>query len=371
MYIDALDFYYVVHPLKEPWTTAYGSDDAIHTVVTRMTSGTTTAWSESSPLAAPTYSPECAIGVFEIASRFLAPLVVGRSFASAEALQDAMAPIKGNPFAHATIEMAWWVMASALQDKPLHVLLGASQGPVETGADFGVQPSIDGLLERIDQAFQAGYQRVKLKVMPGWDLTMLQAVRSTFPKGVFHIDCNSGYSLETDLAFFKALDPLNLAMIEQPLHHTDLIDHARLQKQLDTPICLDESINSVYAAKKALELGACRFINLKPGRVGGFLNTVIINRLCAQAGVGNWVGGMLESAVGASLCLECAMLPNMTYPSDLFPSDVFYETELSVERLTHSAPGQMTSRNLAGNPFVPDPQVLEERTVTHVHIAAS
>lgn len=367
MTIDALDFYYVAHPLKEPWTTAYGSDDTIHSVLTCMTSGSVTAWSESSPLYAPTYSPECAISVFEVASRFLAPMVLHQSFESAEAINQAIEPIKGNPFAHAAIEMAWWVLQSAMTQKPLHVCLGGTSQPVAAGADFGVQSSIDRLIERIDSAFQAGFQRVKLKVKKGWDLEMLRAVRSTFPNGVFHIDCNSGYSLEKDWPFFKAIDPLGLAMIEQPLYHADVIDHAELQRRMQTPICLDESINSVYMAEKALDLKACRFINIKPGRVGGLYNTLIINKLCMSAGVGNWIGGMLESAVGAGICIECATLPNMTYPNDLFPSDNYYEEELSKERIELSAPGQMLPSQRFGNPFIPDPDVLKKRTIRQVH----
>ncbi|NLM78054.1 MAG: o-succinylbenzoate synthase [Ruminococcaceae bacterium] len=367
MTIDALDFYYVAHPLKEPWTTAYGSDDTIHSVLTCLTSGSVTAWSESSPLQAPTYSPECAIGVFEIASRFLAPLVLHQSFASAEEVNLAMAPIKGNPFAHAAIEMAWWVLHSKETQKPLHVCLGGTTQPVSAGADFGIQESFDHLIKCIDHAFQAGFQRVKLKVKPGWDLEMLRAVRSTFPNRVFHIDCNAGYSLENDWPFFKAIDPLGLAMIEQPLHYADVIDHAQLQKRMQTPICLDESIHSVYMAEKAIDLGACKFINIKPGRVGGLLHTLHINKLCASAGVGNWIGGMLESAVGSGICIECATLPNMTYPNDLFPSDNYYREELSEQRIELSAPGQMMPSLKPGNPFIPDPEILKKRTIRHVH----
>ena len=174
-----------------------------------------------------------------------APLVLGQSFESAEEINQAMACVKGNPFAHAAIEIAWWTMQSKLTKTPLHTLLGGSDDEIDTGADFGRQPSLDRLMERIDGAIREGYKRIKLKAMPGWDLEMLQAVRSTFPKFTFHIDCNAGYTLD-DLPMFEKIDKLGLAMIEQPLFHADVVDHAKLQSRLETPICLDESISSVY-----------------------------------------------------------------------------------------------------------------------------
>ena len=162
--------YYVAHPLIEPWTTAYGSDPVIYSVMVKLTSGGETSWSESCPFLAPTYSPECAYGAYYVASEFLAPLVLGQSFDSAEEINQAMACVKGNPFAHAAIEIAWWTMQSKLTKTPLHTLLGGSDDEIDTGADFGRQPSLDRLMERIDGAIREGYKRIKLKAMPGWDL---------------------------------------------------------------------------------------------------------------------------------------------------------------------------------------------------------
>ena len=156
MRIDALDVYYVAHPLIEPWTTAYGSDPVIYSVMVKLTSGGETSWSESCPFLAPTYSPECAYGAYYVASEFLAPLVLGKSFESAEEINQAMACVKGNPFAHAAIEIAWWTMQSKLTKTPLHTLLGGSDDEIDTGADFGRQPSLDRLMERIDGAIREG-----------------------------------------------------------------------------------------------------------------------------------------------------------------------------------------------------------------------
>jgi O-succinylbenzoate synthase len=188
--------------------------------------------------------------------------------------------------------------------------------------------SVDDLLRAIAKAVEEGFPRVKLKFRPGWDLPMLRAVRREFPDHVFHIDCNSGYRL-TDLDLFRQIDEFNLAMIEQPLAHDDLNDHAKLQQAIRTPVCLDESITSLDRARQALELGSCRYVNVKPGRVGGLTPAVAIHDLCRSAGVPCWVGGMLESAIGAKLCVALAMLDNFTYPADIFPSRRFYAQDLA------------------------------------------
>ena len=367
MYIDAIDVYYVTHPLIEPWTTAYGSDPVIHSVMVKMTSGSECAWSESTPFMAPTYSPECAFGAYHVASEFLAPLVLHKDFKDAKEINEAMTVIKGNPFAHAAIEIAFWTLQSKITKTPLHTLLGGSDDEVDVGADFGRQASIDVLLERIDGAIKSGFKRIKLKAMPGWDIDMLRAVRSAFPKFTFHIDCNSGYTLES-LPLFKEIDKLGLAMIEQPLFHADVIDHAKLQRELETPICLDESITSPYMEEKALELGACRIINIKPGRCGGLYNAKKINEMAESAGVGCWIGGMLESSVGAGICLELASMSNMVYPSDLFPSSRFYTEEISDNEVVFSSPAKMKPSNAFGNAFVPNEARLKARTVAHKHL---
>ncbi|WP_343208494.1 o-succinylbenzoate synthase [Anaerolentibacter hominis] len=367
MRIDALDVYYVENPLKNPWTTAYGSDPSIYSVLVKMSSGSYSAWAEACPLYAPTYSPEYARGVYEVITRFLSPLVLGKEFETPEDINRALAVVKGNPFAKSGLEMAWWTLRSKMTQKPLHELLGGSYHEVETGADFGIQDSIDTLLGLIDQAFQDGYKRVKLKVKPGWDYEMLRAVRTAFPNGVFHIDCNSGYTPE-DLPLFQKIDKLGLAMIEQPLFHADLVQHARLQARLETPLCLDESINSYEAAEAAAELNACGYINIKPGRVGGLYPSLRINRLCQEAGIGNWIGGMLETSIGVGICAELATIGNMTYPSDIFPSDYLYPEEISENKVVLSSPGKIMPSLVPGNGYVPEKEKLWKRTLEKVHL---
>lgn len=368
MIIDRIDIYHVAMPLLYPWRTAYGEDAAAESVLVQMHSQGCSAWGESAPLAAPCYSPEWAGGVFALVRDWLAPAIVGQDVTSGEDLQQRLAHFKGNPFAKAALDTAWWVLAATLAEKPLHIMLGATRNAVDVGADFGVMDSIEELLPCVDQAVQAGFRRIKLKFRPGWDLPMLQAVRNRHPHAVIHIDLNSGYRLE-DLELFRRLDEFNLAMYEQPLGYDDLIDHARLQAQIRTPICLDESISSLARARSAIELRSCRYVNIKPGRVGGLTPAVAIHNLCREAGIPCWVGGMLESAVGARICAALAMLDNFTYPADIFPSRRFYAQDLAEPELElcTSAEGspQVCCPNLPGIGTAPHPERLKQLTVAH------
>jgi O-succinylbenzoate synthase len=328
MRIDRIELYHVAMPLIYPWRTAYGEDVACHSVVCRMTSGSAEAWGESAPLTAPCYSPEWGGGIFVTARDWFAPAIVGQDISSGEDVQRRLAHFKGNPFAKAILDNTWWSLQSVITGRPLHELLGGTRKHVAVGADFGVMDSIDDLLTGVGEAVQAKFPRVKLKFRPGWDVDMLRAVRKQHPTQTFHIDCNSGYRL-TDLPLFRQIDEFNLAMIEQPLAHDDVVDHARLQAAIRTPVCLDESVSAVRHVEQALALKSCRYVNIKPGRVGGLTNAVAIHNICKAAGIPCWVGGMLESSVGASQCVALAMLDNFTYPADIFPSRRFYHADLA------------------------------------------
>jgi O-succinylbenzoate synthase len=233
---------------------------------------------------------------------------------------------------------------------------------VAAGSDFGVQDSLDLLLEKIQGAVDQGFKRTKLKVRPGWDLEMLRVVREAFPRHTFHIDCNSGYSLD-DLSFFQAVDRLGLAMIEQPLFHRDLHDHAQLQRQLDTPICLDESITSLRDFDLALKLGSCRYLNLKIGRVGGLSVAKRLHDRAQEAGLPCWVGGMLESGIGGGLSIELAGLANFTYPADLFPSAFFYRQDLTEPELVLNPDCTFSLSTVPGTPYRPHLDRIAARTL--------
>ena len=352
MKIDRIELSLVAMPLISPWRTAYGEDAAIHAVLCRMVSGSIDGWGESAPFAAPCYSPEWAGGAYALVRDRLAPTLIGHDISSGDQLQSLLAIYKGNPFAKAVLDTAWWSLHAKREGCPLAELLGATRKAIPVGADFGVMDSQDELLESVDRAVEERFPRIKLKFRPGWDLPMLNAVRERQPDYPMHIDCNSGYRI-SDAKLFEQVDEFGLEMIEQPLQHDDVYDHARLQQRIRTPICLDESIVSVDRARQALELGSCGYVNIKPGRVGGLTNAVAIHDLCRDAGIPCWVGGMLESAVGSAHCTALAMLDNFTYPADIFPCSRFYHEDLA-------DPPLELHRDSAGVPSVRAPDVLPE-----------
>jgi len=365
MKIDRIELYHVAMPLIYPWRTAYGEDAAIDSVLCRMWSGSVYGWGEGAPFAAPCYSPEWAAGLFALARDWLAPALLGKDIPSGENLQDRLAIYKGNPFAKAVLDTAWWSLSANLAGKPLHVVLGATRDEVPVGNDFGVKDSIDDLLQSVGKAVEEGFPRVKLKFRPGWDIPVLTAVRRQHPEYTFHIDCNSGYRL-TDLPMFEQIDSFGLAMIEQPLQHDDLIDHAHLQSRIRTPVCLDESITTPRQAEQAVELKSCQYVNIKAGRVGGLTHAVAIHDICRDAGIPCWVGGMLESSTGVSISAALGMLDNFTYPGDIFPSSWLYHEDLAdppVE-LHCSSAGVPSVRAPAQLPE-PVPERLEKLTVQH------
>jgi len=368
MKIYRIHVYHVDMPLVSPFRTAFGDDWTIGSVLVRMESGGVYGWGEASP-GLPTYSAESAQGALLTIREFLAPRLIGRDVDSGGELQRLLSPIKDNRFAKGALDLAWWDLLARTRGEPLYRVLGGADPVVDVGADFGVQDRIDQLLELVGEAVAAGFKRIKLKYRPGWELEMLRSVRGSFPDATIHIDCNSRYTL-ADLDMFKALEAFNLAMIEQPLAHDDLVDHAKLAAQLATPICLDESITSLNKARKAIELGSARYVNIKTGRVGGLTCAVAIHDLCRDAGVPCWVGGMLESAVGSSHNLALATLGNFTYPADVFPSSRFYAEDLAGPEVALSGPGQITCRDVPGCGAEPAPKRLEAMTVEQATIGA-
>ena len=367
MKIDSIDIFRVAMPLVYPFRTAYGDEHVIESVIVGMRSGDLVGWGESAPGAAPSYSPEWAGGVFTMLRDIAAPRLSGCDIEDGSDLQERLAFIKGNPFAKGALDAAWWDLTAQAQGVPLWRLIGGQRETVDVGADFGVMEEVDSLLAVISEAVDNGYHRVKLKYRPGWDLPVVEAVRNRFPGLVMHIDCNSSYTLD-DLPMFRELDRFGLAMIEQPLAYDDLFDHAVLQSGIDTPVCLDESITSPRKARAACELGACRYINIKPGRVGGITPSLEIHRIASEAGIPCWVGGMLESAIGASHCLALATLPNIAYPSDIFPTDRFYEHDVGIPAMIHSSPGCFTPHDNPGIGVSPDRERLEAVICERAHV---
>ncbi len=367
MKIDRLEIYRVAMPLISPFNTAFGDTDTVESIIVKLVSGNTVGWGETAPWRYPAYTSESAAGAYLTIVNFLAPLVIGKDIDSGGTLQKIFSSVKGNPFAKAGIDLAWWDCQARIEGKPLCELIGGTVKDVDVGADFGVMESHELLLAEIGKAIGNGFKRVKLKYRPGWELEMIKAVRKEFPDHTFHVDCNSAYTL-ADERMILALDDYDLAMIEQPLMNDDIIDHAALQKKLKMPICLDESINSIDKARKAIQMQACGWINIKPGRVGGITNAIAIHDICQNNNIPCWIGGMLESSIGGQHCLALSTLPNIKYPSDIFPTDRFYTRDLGSIPMEMSGPGTMTISDTPGIGVEADKKMLEQLTIESVAI---
>jgi o-succinylbenzoate synthase len=366
MKIDAIDIYWVRIPLAFVWKTSYADQRDTDTILVRMESEGQHAWGESCPPYIPAYSAEHTGAAFHTLREHMAPRIVGQRLETSQDLLDRISFIKGNEFARAALDIGWWVLDAKRRGLPLHRALGGTADRVAVGADFGVQDSIDILLKKIQEAIDQGFPRIKLKFRPGWDVPMVDAVRSTFPDFTFHVDCNAAYTAaDTDL--FRALDRYHLAMIEQPLADDgmSLVNHADLQKKIGTPVCLDESAQSLAHVKAAIRLGSCKVVNIKMARVGGLTASREIQALCAEHGIPCWVGGMLESAIGGAICAELATLPNFTYPGDIFPSSYFYRNDIGKPEIVLSGRGEVATSQVPGIAQEPEPDLLNRWTVEH------
>ena len=366
MKIEHIDMYRVCNPIKHPYTTAFGTQNAFNSVVVGLRSGELTGWGEASPGGGPFFSADTDKTCFSIARDFIVPRLLGRELETPEELQALLAPIRGYNFAKAAFDVAFWDLYCQTRQIPLKRGIGGTKEKAEIGYCFGVLKNFDELLAGIDRVTKAGYPRVKLKFCPGWECDMLQAVRSAFPKLTIHIDCNSAYTL-ADLPMLKSLDRFGLAMIEQPLAHDDLIDHAKLQQEIATPICLDESITTLKFAQQAIEIGACKSINIKYGRVGGITPALEIHKLCGESGTGCWMGGMGESSLGTTVVANLATLPYNDYPSDISPAEKFYVENLGSPVLETDALGTYTLSDAPGLAVVPNATVLEKYKQEELH----
>ena len=275
----------------------------------------------------PYYSSETNAGAWHIIKDFLAPLVLGRSFRDPRQVFPAMARVRGHNMAKAAVEMAAFDLAARRQNVPLSQLLGGTRAAIPSGVSIGIQDSLEQLAAKVEQELAAGYRRIKIKIKPGWDVSAVETIRARFGAIKLMVDANAAYTLG-DAAHLAALDRFDLMMIEQPLEYDDVRDHAELQRRIATPVCLDESIHSVRAAEEALALGACRIINIKPGRLGGYRESIRVHDLCAEQRIPVWHGGMLESGIGRAHNVHLASLPNFTLPGDIAASRRYFSPDL-------------------------------------------
>jgi O-succinylbenzoate synthase len=327
MKIDRLELRLCRLPLVSFFETSFGRSYDRTFLLARVDGGGHEGWGEGVAEANPYYSSETTETAWHIITSFLAARVLGREFAHPDAVFDAMRPIRGHNMAKAVVEMAAWDLFARQQDQPLSRVLGGTRTRIASGVSIGIQDSLAQLKDKIARELDAGYQRIKIKIKPGWDIDAVEMVRREFGDIALMVDANAAYTL-ADAAHLARLDPHHLMMIEQPLEYDDVMDHVELQGKIKTPICLDESIHTVRIARDAIAAGACRIINIKPGRVGGHRESVRLHDLCAAHGIPVWHGGMLETGIGRAHNIHLASLPNFTLPGDIAASKRYYAPDL-------------------------------------------
>ncbi len=370
MHIDSLELFHVALPLARPQPSPLGPIDRLQTVLVAVKSGAAVGWGEASPGGAPLAGPDWAGGVFGCLRDWIAPLLVGKDFASGEDLQTVLAPIQGNRYAKAALDTAWWDLAARLQEKPLHRLLGGGDEPLDLGVSFDRMDTIDELLAAMRRAFDAGYARVELKFRPGWDVSMLNIVRQEFGTERLHIDVEGGLGLE-NLEMLCRLDDFMLAMIEQPLPAHDLVGHAMVQEAIRTSICLAESITTPQEVQIALELKSCGYVNVEPGRVGGLTPALSIHDACHDACTPCRLGAMPQSAIGTRIGLALGSKANFCYPADFFPPGELVAEDLAGPlALSRDAEGVLRA-SLGSAPGIgvePDPAALDRLALARAEV---
>ena len=326
-------------PLVRPFRTSFGTDTEKVAILVRVITDDAEGWGECVAGPEPDFSEEFNEGAWRILRDFLAPALFAAGETSADDLAGIFARVRGNPMAKAAAVDAFLDAELRAAGRSLAEHLGADKDRVACGVSVGIAASTAQLLEQVDGYVAEGYRRIKLKIEPGLDVERVAAVREAHPDVLLSVDANAAYTLD-DVPVFRALDELDLLMVEQPLHHRDLVQHAKLQAQIRTDVCLDESISSAADAAAAIELGACRIVNIKQGRVGGLLEAKRVHDVARAAGVPVWCGGMLESGVGRATNLALAALPGFTLPGDTSPSSRYFADDLT-EPFVMAADGTM------------------------------
>lgn len=333
MKIERITLHHISMPLVAPFQTSRWVERDRECVLVEVQSEGLRGWGECVATQSVTYSYETVKTNWLILEDFLIPAILSKDLPDISAYRGAITHVTGHPMAKAGLEMALWDLFAQAAGVSLSRFFGGEGERVAVGVSVGIQPTTATLLETVEGYLAQGYRRLKLKIMPGRDVVDTAAVRRAYPDLLLQVDANSAYRL-ADVDVLKALDDLNLLLIEQPLGHDDILDHAKLQAQLRTPLCLDESITSVDHARWALEVDACRIINIKPGRVSGMFEGKLIHDYCYERGVPVWMGGMLETGIGRAANIALATLPGFTLPGDISASARYYQQDLITEPFT-------------------------------------
>ncbi len=318
----------LVMKLNDPFTTSFGSfQEKEFFVIEIIDQEGRSGFGESVAFSSPWYSEETVETNAHMMKEFLIPLLFKAPLEHPNEVSERFKPIRRNNMAKSALEGAVWDLFAKKNNQTLAQTLGGEKKQIEVGISIGIQPSIHDLLKVVGTHVEEGYKRIKIKIKPGWDYEVLKEVRKHFPSISMMGDANSAYTLN-DIEQLKKLDDLGLMMIEQPLAHDDIIDHAKLQAAIQTPVCLDESIHSLEDTRKAIELGSCQIINVKIGRVGGLSESIKIHDLCQQKGIPIWCGGMLEAGIGRAHNIALTSLPHFTLPGDTAASARYWEKDI-------------------------------------------
>ena len=367
MKIDSITLHHLNMPLVAPFETSFGRELDCECIIVSIQSDGLTSYGECVADQSPGYNYETTGTAWHIIKDFIAPLVLGHDIRDAADFQQRVYGIRGHHLAKAGVEMALWDLLGKRDKKSLREMLGGVRDKVEVGVSVGLQESPEVLVRTVTDYMASGYPRIKIKIKPGRDVGDASAVRKQFPNIRLQVDANSAYSLESAQSL-KPFDDLNLLLIEQPLFEDDIWDHHKLQEQFRTPICLDESILSPRHARYAIEMKACRIINIKAGRVGGLSQAVEVHDLCRAQNMPVWCGGMLETGVGRASNLALASLPGFTLPGDISASDRYYKRDITRERFSLNKDSTIDVPRGAGLGVTIDEDALASFTLNRIEL---
>ncbi|MGA7919352.1 MAG: o-succinylbenzoate synthase [Candidatus Acidiferrales bacterium] len=347
--------------LVAPFETSFGSISQRHILLVEVDVDGSAGWGECTADEDPYYSYETVETARHIIRDFLWPILKGSEFNSASEVFDLLTRVRGHNMAKGALESAIWDAEAKHKGMPLAKLLGGVRDEISCGVSIGIQPSIQALVAKVEKELAAGYQRIKIKIKPGHDVEPARALRQRFPRIRLMVDANSAYTLE-NASPLKQLDQFYLIMIEQPLGYDDIYSHAALQRQLDTPICLDECIHDIEHARAAIEIGACKIINMKLGRVGGHTPARRIHDLCQSKSIPVWCGGMLESGIGRAHNIAMSALPNFTLPGDVSASKRYWTEDVIAPEVEVTPKGTIAVPAAPGIGYTPRLDRIEQLT---------
>jgi len=362
MHIESITMYELHMPLVHFFETSFGRTTERRVLLVELKIDGVSAWGECVAGEHPYYSEESLETAWYAIEAELAPALLGREIESGCDVPDLLKRVRGHRMAKGALENAVWEAEAQAKGVPLWDLLGGMRREIACGVSLGIQNSPEQLLSKIEAELAAGYQRIKLKCKPGWDVKILERVRDRWPEILLSCDANSAYTLD-DTEHLKQFDRFNLLMIEQPLWNDDFYFHATLQKQLETPICLDEAITHARSARAAIELGSCRIINIKVGRVGGFSEAIAIHDLAAANNIPVWCGGMLESGIGRAHNVALSTLPNFSLPGDVSAAKRYWKEDIVEPEIVVSRKGTITVNDKPGRGFELRSDLIERLSV--------